>query len=191
MVTCDAHPGQYTDHIGVMMSRWCSTVMLQRYLGNKTSLTGEIVRLVSELCPLGSHVCDAFAGSLAVSVALRRSGYRVSSNDINLLSWVYGVTYLANTGLPEINFADLIGSGKVRRDLAQQTRLDMGTEPPYDPDLCVDHSLVQDWKILIATMFSNYGYREISTKDIKSEFAFLLLGVSKPNDASRISPCLR
>ncbi|WP_321810976.1 DNA adenine methylase [Burkholderia sp. BCC1985] len=144
--------------------------MLQRYLGNKTSLTGEIVRLVSELCPLGSHVCDAFAGSLAVSVALRRSGYRVSSNDINLLSWVYGVTYLANTGLPEINFADLIGSGKVRRDLAQQTRLDMGTEPPYDPDLCVDHSLVQDWKILIATMFSNYGYREISTKDIRTDF---------------------
>lgn len=144
--------------------------MLQRYLGNKTSLTSEIVRLVSELCPLGSHVCDAFAGSLAVSVALRRAGYRVSSNDINLLSWIYGVTYLANRELPEINLVDLMGTSKVRRDAAQQARLSLVNEQSNDfiPD--AQKALAQDWKVLVSTIFSQYGYREISSKDIRTDF---------------------
>lgn len=84
--------------------------MLQRYLGNKTSLSAEIVQVVRDIAPPGSHVCDAFAGSIAVGIALKRAGYVVSSNDANLLSWIYAEAYLGSQNLPEIDLDSLYGN---------------------------------------------------------------------------------
>jgi adenine-specific DNA-methyltransferase len=82
--------------------------MLQRYLGNKSFLADHILKIVDRLARPGDLVCDPFAGSLAVSMALRRSGYRVASNDINILSWVYGTAYLLNSGIPPIPIEKIV-----------------------------------------------------------------------------------
>src|SRR4051812_27851286 len=86
--------------------------MLQRYIGNKNVLLEAIIKSVRQLSEPGDMICDAFSGSAAVSVGLKRMGYRVAANDINLLSWVYGIAYLMNSELPEINLYALLG----RRD---------------------------------------------------------------------------
>lgn len=82
--------------------------MLQRYLGNKNFLTSNILEIVESIAGRGELVCDPFAGSLAVSMALRRRGYRVASNDINILSWVYGTAYLLNSRLPPVPLETLV-----------------------------------------------------------------------------------
>jgi adenine-specific DNA methylase len=47
-------------------------------------------------------VCDIFSGSLAVSLALKRSGFRVAANDINLFSAVLGRALLLEHHLPAV-----------------------------------------------------------------------------------------
>lgn len=88
--------------------------MLQRYLGNKSSLNADIVRIIQTLAPRGAHICDAFAGSISVGVALKRQGFRVSSNDINLLSWIYGLAYLGGASLPVIDLTSIVGESTAR-----------------------------------------------------------------------------
>src|SRR6266516_3092618 len=89
--------------------------MLQRYIGNKNVLIDAILDSVGRLAKPGEIVCDAFSGSVAVSVALKRNGYRVAANDINLLSWVYAVAYLKNSKLPCVDMPLLRGSGRRRK----------------------------------------------------------------------------
>lgn len=69
-------------------------MMLARYLGNKSSILDPLMGLVREIAPAGEHVVDAFSGSLAVSLALKAEGYRVTANDINLFSAVFAEAYL-------------------------------------------------------------------------------------------------
>ena len=88
--------------------------MLQRYLGNKTVLLDAILKLVSDRAPEGSLVCDAFSGSVAVSAALKRAGYQVATNDVNLLSWVYATAFVGQSTWPEIP-PELQRNYKVRR----------------------------------------------------------------------------
>lgn len=76
------------------------TTLIQRYLGNKSPMTGDIVKLVDEIARPGDLVCDAFSGSLAVSAALRASGYEVACNDINHFSWLYARAYFSANTLP-------------------------------------------------------------------------------------------
>src|SRR5205823_886496 len=70
----------------------CSSpiAMLNRYIGNKNVIIDEILGVVGTHARPGSLVCDAFSGSLAVSLALKREGYRVAANDINRFSAIYG-----------------------------------------------------------------------------------------------------
>lgn len=82
--------------------------MLNRYIGSKHGLLGEILEVVGAHAREGSLVCDAFSGSLAVALALKSSGYRVAANDINLFSAVYGRAYLASNVLPPVDFDALL-----------------------------------------------------------------------------------
>jgi adenine-specific DNA-methyltransferase len=75
-------------------STWWLPVLLNRYLGNKSDLIIPLTALVGEYCQPGDAVFDAFSGSLAVSMAFKRCGYRVSANDLNLLSWTFAQAYL-------------------------------------------------------------------------------------------------
>ncbi|WP_250489889.1 DNA adenine methylase [Caballeronia sp. INML2] len=139
--------------------------MLQRYLGNKSFLADEIVKLVNNIAQPGDHVCDAFSGSLAVSVALRRAGFRVSSNDINILSWTYGRAYLSNTSLPDISVSDLL-----RRSKRSMTNARPAHRNSADANDLFDDSLLHDWNLLISEIFSPYAPREFRKRDIRSDF---------------------
>ncbi len=90
-------------------------VLLSRYIGNKTDLLGAIADAVGRHAAPGDLVCDIFSGTLAVSLDLKRRGYRVASNDINLFSAVYGRAYLTNSSVPEVDLASLIASRALPR----------------------------------------------------------------------------
>ncbi len=74
--------------------------LVQRYLGNKNSISKEIVNLIDEVADRGDLVFDAFSGSLAASAAIRAAGYQVSCNDINHFSWLYANAYFSHSELP-------------------------------------------------------------------------------------------
>lgn len=145
--------------------------MLQRYLGNKSSLSDEIVRLVQEVTLPGARVCDAFSGSLAVSFALKRAGFQVSSNDINILSWVYATAYLANNTLPEINLKELVGDKRAKKIIA---------DGMLDPS-CIDYknsawrnvvSLERlcKWAGLIRNIYEPYATNEFPELCYRTDF---------------------
>ncbi len=89
--------------------------MLNRYLGNKTALLDDILGSVSEAASPGDLICDIFSGSLSVSLALKRSGYRVAANDINLFSAVLGRAYLQSHEVPVASLEDLLPSRSVAK----------------------------------------------------------------------------
>lgn len=74
--------------------------LVQRYLGNKTNLADDIVRLVSSIARPGDIIFDAFSGSLAVSSALRSNGFRVASNDASHFSWLFSTAYFSVSQMP-------------------------------------------------------------------------------------------
>jgi adenine-specific DNA methylase len=90
--------------------------VLNRYLGNKNVLLDHILGAVSESAQPGDLVCDVFSGSLAVSYGLKRSGYRVAANDVNLFSSVLGRAFILNHRIPPVPLEVLVSSkAKARR----------------------------------------------------------------------------
>jgi adenine-specific DNA methylase len=77
--------------------------MLNRYLGNKTSMLEPILAAVEATTPSGGRVGDLFAGSMTVSAALKQAGYNVVSNDINHFSSIYGRAFIVNSTIPEFD----------------------------------------------------------------------------------------
>ncbi len=71
--------------------------LIQRYLGNKSSIAPDIVDLVRSLTEPGDTVVDAFSGSLAVTFAMRQAGLRVVPNDINHFSWLFATAFLTGS----------------------------------------------------------------------------------------------
>ena len=65
-----------------------------RYIGNKTKLLPELIKTISEEVPVGSTVVDLMAGTGSVSVALRKSGYRVIASDMMTYSKHHLITQL-------------------------------------------------------------------------------------------------
>src|SRR5713226_8562936 len=53
-----------------------------RYIGAKTRIVDEILNEVRERVPKGGNVADLMCGTGAVSVELRKSGFRVISVDV-------------------------------------------------------------------------------------------------------------
>ena len=85
--------------------------MLSRFLGNKTELLGPILDVVGQSCPPGGRVGDLFAGTLSVSLALKRAGYSVVANDVMAFSGAIGRAFLLNEGIPESD-PDLVPVGR-------------------------------------------------------------------------------
>lgn len=81
--------------------------MIQRYLGNKNSMTAPIIQEVDRCCEPGDLVCDIFSGTISVSMALKTRGYRVVSNDISSFSYHFANCYLENNNIPQIDLAVL------------------------------------------------------------------------------------
>ena len=83
--------------------------MLKRYLGNKQSILPYIAAAIAECATHTDLVCDAFSGTLAITLALKTAGYRVASNDINYFSHVYGQAYLIPAAIPKVDAERIIG----------------------------------------------------------------------------------
>jgi adenine-specific DNA methylase len=144
--------------------------MLQRYLGNKTSLTTEIIEIIGTVAEPGSRVCDAFAGSLAVSVALRKAGYVVSANDINLLSWVYGNAFLANSTLPQISLAEILGKNAEHVRAAGQKMFDDGLYVFDEWKNTASQEAIADFAGLVAHLYSPYTRSDIPRNARRTDF---------------------
>lgn len=71
-----------------------------RYIGAKTRLLDQVIRRVSALVPNGGHVCDLMCGTGAVSLALRRNGYRVTAVDLMTYSYHHARVALLFTQPP-------------------------------------------------------------------------------------------
>lgn len=82
--------------------------MLARYLGSKTALLDPLVGTIMEHTEPGGHVVDAFSGSLAVSLALKERGLRVTANDINLFSSVFASAFLIPNEPPNPDITALL-----------------------------------------------------------------------------------
>lgn len=72
--------------------------LIQRYLGNKSSIASDLISVVRDFACPGDIVVDAFSGSLAASIALRQAGFRVISNDINHFSWLFATAFMSDEG---------------------------------------------------------------------------------------------
>ena len=81
--------------------------MIQRYLGNKNSIAEHILNEVGNYCRPGDMVCDIFSGTISMSMAFKRNGYRVASNDISIFSYHYANCYLKNNEIPDFNLSIL------------------------------------------------------------------------------------
>ena len=82
--------------------------MLNRYLGNKSSIIGPIEEMIAGNAKRGDLVCDPFSGSLVVSFSLKKMGFRVACNDVNLFSHFYGKHLIEQCSISEINLNSLI-----------------------------------------------------------------------------------
>lgn len=89
--------------------------MLARYLGSKQAILGPLVETIASQCEPGAHVVDAFSGSLAVSLALKQAGYRVTANDVNLFSAVLGEAYLLPSAPPSCDAHAILGPQRAKR----------------------------------------------------------------------------
>jgi adenine-specific DNA-methyltransferase len=82
--------------------------MLNRYIGNKNVILPSLMDTISKHAKPGDLVCDAFSGSVAVSFELKKKGYRVACNDVNLFSHFYGKHLIEQCTLPDLNLSDFI-----------------------------------------------------------------------------------
>lgn len=107
--------------------------MLNRYIGNKKQVMSSVAEAIADYASPGDLVCDAFSGTLAVSLALKQRGYRVASNDINLLSAMYGAAFLTNDGVADVNLDDLLPPR-----LAEASRVSALTTLTATPEATLD-----------------------------------------------------
>lgn len=94
--------------------------MIQRYLGNKNSIADYILREVGRFCQPGDIVCDIFSGTISMSMALKKNGYRVISNDISIFSYHYANCYLRNNTIPDFDWEILGIDGTEYEKVAQE-----------------------------------------------------------------------
>jgi len=112
------------------------TTLIQRYLGNKSNISQEIVDLVQKVASPGDLVFDAFSGSLAVSAALRSAGFEVACNDINHFSWLFARAYFSASDLPDppglTPMSPAVSWAYWQEELAHLTDEDLSDLPPHD-----------------------------------------------------------
>jgi adenine-specific DNA-methyltransferase len=132
--------------------------MLSRYIGNKRVMLTEILDAVGNRVDPGGLVCDAFSGSLAVSLALKRAGYRVAANDINLFSSVYGRAFLTNSAIPPVDFdAVLPNDGHVRLLVRAKHAMDQYEHLPGYSYLAQERNRDQANRLMALLLFLQDG----------------------------------
>lgn len=104
--------------------------MIQRYLGNKGKVIGPLLEVFGQHAEPGDHVVDLFSGSLAVSMAMKSAGYRVSANDANLLSYVIGAAFLVPSTVPDADVSLLPAQHRDR--LLREARKRVQTTAGFD-----------------------------------------------------------
>lgn len=106
--------------------------MIQRYLGNKNSIADNILREVGRFCRPGDIVCDIFSGTTSMSMALKKNGYRVISNDISIFSYHYANCYIKNNQIPDFDLGKLGIDRSIYEKKAQEIIANKLGEPGYD-----------------------------------------------------------
>ena len=139
--------------------------MIQRYLGNKNSIADHIMREVDRFCQPGDIVCDIFSGTISMSMALKRNGYRVVSNDISIFSYHYANCYLRNNAIPIFDLRSLGINGIDYENIAQEAIEKKKDEVGFS--FLKNEQLYELYKNLVVVL--NYLER-IETKDIDKKF---------------------
>jgi len=61
--------------------------MGHRYIGSKTKILEQVISKIKKIAPPGGRIIDLMSGTASVSVALRKSGYKVTAVDIMTYSY--------------------------------------------------------------------------------------------------------
>ncbi|MBO5629460.1 MAG: DNA adenine methylase, partial [Aeriscardovia sp.] len=139
--------------------------MIQRYLGNKNSIADHIMREVDRFCQPGDIVCDIFSGTISMSMALKKRGYRVISNDISIFSYHYANCYLRNNTIPDFDLGVLGIDGSNYEIKAQESIKTKNNETGYS--FLEDQRLYELYmKLVIVLLY----LERVETKDIEKKY---------------------
>lgn len=98
-----------------------------RYIGSKSKILDTVLEKIEALVPHGSRVADLMSGTAAVSVELRKKGFKVISNDLMTYSYHHAVTGLKFEKVPNFEAA-----GAFLDRYYQSEGLDIFDPDPYD-----------------------------------------------------------
>lgn len=79
--------------------------MGHRYIGSKTKILDEVVSEIQNIAPKKGHIVDLMAGTAAVSVALRKAGFKVTAVDLMTYSFHHARVALFLTEAPKFKAA--------------------------------------------------------------------------------------
>ena len=79
--------------------------MGHRYIGSKTKILNEVVSEIQNIAPVRGHVVDLMAGTGAVSVALRKAGFKVTAADLMTYSYHHARVALLLSEAPKFKGA--------------------------------------------------------------------------------------
>ena len=71
-----------------------------RYIGRKNNLLSHIETVVLNNCDQNGVFCDLFAGTHVVAAHFKKSGFRIISNDLLYLAYVFGRALIQNNDKP-------------------------------------------------------------------------------------------
>jgi len=130
-------------------------IEMEKYLGNKKSLLGDIFNFYQQNCPEASSVFDIFAGTNNVARMFRKKGLKAYSNDANRFSYILAKTYLELDEIPQFK---KINAYKV-----------------YDEDLFLQKRIIADIQKDNNTLFDSEKQRDflIDTKEAQAVFNYL------------------
>ena len=130
-------------------------IEMEKYLGNKKSLLGDIFNFYKQNCPEASSVFDIFAGTNNVARMFRKKGLKAYSNDANRFSYILAKTYLELDEIPQFK---KINAYKV-----------------YDEDLFLQKRIIADIQKDNNTLFDSEKQRDflIDTKEAQAVFNYL------------------
>jgi adenine-specific DNA methylase len=128
---------------------------MEKYLGNKKGLLGDIFKFYQQNCPDASSVFDIFAGTNNVARMFRRKGLKSYSNDANRFSYTLAKTYLELDKIPQFK--------------------KLNTFKIYDEDLFLQKRVIADIQKDNNTLFDLERQQEFlnDTKEAQGVFNYL------------------
>lgn len=156
--------------------------MLNRYLGNKKAIIQPIMNEIRSRVPAEGLVCDAFSGSLAVAFELKKAGYVVACNDINLFSHFYGKHLIEQCELPDLDLTRFFDTNELKT-LTKESLIIMSSligGEGYD-FLKKEDNQEKYLKIIVIYVYLN---KLISTEGIKPEHRYFYNTYTEEGNAS-------